>query len=171
MARKVYTDTNSYERKLSRVMDRFGIGPDDFNFNYDRHSAWVQFRYKGELYMFEHSAMKAQERGLKIQYGSDCFCQIVLCLEDLARAVERGIYDLQAWVKGMQYLPPAIEVPSFFKFLGFAEIPAGPEEVRERYRTLSKQMHPDAGGNEEDFQKLKAAAEQGVAYFEKTGGE
>ena len=167
--KKVYQDPEEYEKKLTRVMVRLGV--EECKFNYDRHSAWVQFRYKSELYMFEHSVQKARDRGQKLQYGSDCFSQIVLALEDIARMVERGIYDLQVWVKGMQYLPPPIEVPTFFKFLGFTDIPSGPEEVRERYRTLSKQMHPDIGGDPEDFQKLKRAAEQGLQYFEKTGGE
>ncbi|MHB1044262.1 MAG: hypothetical protein ACYC0Q_15730 [Eubacteriales bacterium] len=44
--------------------------------------------------------------------------------------VERGIYELSTWVAGMRYLQPALEIPSFFKVMGFTEIPAGPEEIR-----------------------------------------
>lgn len=51
------------------------------------------------------------------------------------------------------------------RFLGFEQIPSGQEEVRARYRTLAKQMHPDAGGRQEDFEALKRAAEQGMQYF------
>ena len=65
----------------------------------------------------------------------------------------------------MKYLPPPVEVPSFIKYLGFQQIPSGPEEIKERYRTLSKQMHPDTGGNPEDFQKLKEVAEKAMQYF------
>jgi curved DNA-binding protein CbpA len=67
----------------------------------------------------------------------------------------------------MRYLPPPIEVPSFFKCLGFEQIPSGPEDVKDRYRALAKQMHPDAGGEEDDFLKLKGAAEKSMDYFEK----
>lgn len=66
----------------------------------------------------------------------------------------------------MKYLPPVIEIPSFFKFLGFSEIPKGKEEVKTRYRDLAKRMHPDVGGTQEDFENLQHAAEQAIKYFE-----
>ncbi|WP_083521234.1 hypothetical protein, partial [Alicyclobacillus kakegawensis] len=155
-----------YERKLKTVMERFGVPEEDYDYNWDRHGCWVQFRLKGELYRFEHSVKKAQARGVKLQYGSDAFAQLVLSLEDLARMVERGIYELQTWVAGMRYLPPAVEIPSFFRYLGFTEIPARKEDVQERWRTLAKQMHPDSGGSTEDFVRLKTATEQALAYFD-----
>lgn len=104
---------------------------------------------------------------MELQYGSDAFAQVVLALEDLARMVERGIYELSTWVAGMKYLPPPIEIPSFFRFLGFDQIPTGPEEVKERFRTLSKQFHPDADGNARDFEALKRSSEQALKWFEK----
>lgn len=168
MPKKQYGSADTYERKLAKVMERLGI--EQYNFNWDRWGCWIEFRYRGELYRFDHSIEKARARGIEIRYGSDAFAQVVLALEDLARMVERGIYELSTWVAGMKYLPPPIEVPSFFGFLGFTEIPSGPEEVRERYRTLSKQMHPDAGGNERDFLRLKDAAEKALRYFEKAKG-
>ena|SRR5690606_15929118 len=103
------------------------------------------------------------------RYGSDCFAQVVLALEDLARIVERGIYDLSTWVSGLKALPPVVEVPSFFRVLGFTEIAAGVEEVKTRYRSLAKQLHPDAGGSAEDFQALKRAAEQAIQWFSRAG--
>ena len=170
MAKKQYADPDTYERKLKNVMARLGV--DDYDYNFDRHGCWVQFRIRGELYRFDHSVIKAKARGVNLVYGSDAFAQVVLALEDLARMVERGIYELQTWVAGMRYLPPTIEVPSFFKFLGFTEIPAGGVvDVQDRYRTLAKTMHPDAGGNEADFKALKDAAERAKAYFVERGGE
>jgi len=59
-----------------------------------------------------------------------------------------------------------IHNPCFFRFLGFEQIPSGPEEVKARYRALAKQMHPDVGGSAEDFQKLQQAAEQAMKYFD-----
>jgi hypothetical protein len=170
VAKKQYADPDTYERKLKKVMERLGVDSDNYDYNFDRHGCWVQFRVKGELYRFDHSVAKAKARGVNLVYGSDAFAQVVLALEDLARMVERGIYELQTWVAGMRYLPPPVDVPSFFKFLGFTEIPAGAADVDARYRNLAKTMHPDTGGDEADFLKLKDAAERGKVYFGERGG-
>lgn len=165
MATKIYKRSNDdYERKLDRVMER--LGASDYRFNWDRWSGWVDFQYKGEWYRFEHSVHKAQARGIKLQYGSDAFAQVVMSLEDLARMVERGIYELSTWVAGMRFLPSPVEVPACFKILEFTELPAGVEDVRERYRTLAKMAHPDAGGSAAHFQAIKEAADQAVAYMQ-----
>lgn len=133
--------------------------------NYDRHGSWVEFRYKGSLYRFDHSVEKAKARGVNLSFGSDAFAQIVLALEDLARMVERGIYDLQTWVSGMKYLPPLIEIPNFFKTLGFEQLPSSEEEIKVRYKNLAKQLHPDMGGNAEDFMKIQKASEDAIKYL------
>lgn len=161
---KQYGAGEQYEKKLVKVMERLGVTV--VNYNWDRFGCYVEFRYKNDLYRFDHTLEKAKARGINLKYGSDVFAQVVLALEDLARMVERGIYDLSTWVSGMKYLPPPVEVPSFFKYLGFTEVPAAKEDVDARYRTLSKQMHPDAGGKAEDFHKLKEAAEQAKKYLE-----
>lgn len=163
MTKKQYGSADQYERKLEKVMERLGV--DSFNFNWDRWGCWIEFRYRGELYRFDHSIEKAKVRGVDLRYGSDAFAQVVLALEDLARMVERGIYELSTWVAGMKYLPPPIEIPSFFQFLGFQQIPSSQEDIRERYRQLAKTMHPDTGGNEKDFLKLKDASERALQYF------
>ena len=147
-------------------MERLGVK--SYNWNWDRFGCFVEFRYKNDLYRFEHSLEKAQAKGVSLRYGSDVFAQVVLALEDLARMVERGIYDLSTWVSGMKYLPPPVEVPSFFQFLGYEEIPTSSEDVKERFRQLAKTMHPDAGGSQEDFHKLKDASEKAMQYFSAT---
>lgn len=170
MVKKQYGAADYYKRKLERVMERLGI--EKYNYNFDRHGCWVEFYYKNELYRFDHSVEKARTKGIELIYGSDAFAQVVLALEDLTRMVERGIYDLSTWVAGMKYLPPAaVEVPSFMQFLGFKQIPSGPEEVKKRYRQLAKQIHPDVGGTQEDFEKLQRAAEQSLKYFGEKAGE
>ena len=78
---KQYGAAEIYEAKLERVMERLGV--ESFNFNWDRWSCFVEFRYKGELYRFDHSVEKAKARGIDIRYGSDAFAQVVLALEDL----------------------------------------------------------------------------------------
>jgi hypothetical protein len=167
MPKKIYADVDFYERKLATVMERLGV--DTYKFNWDRFGGWVDFQLKGEWYRFEHSVEKAQAKGKKLQYGSDAFAQVVLSLEDLARMVERGIYELSTWVSGMRFLPPVIEIPDYFKELGFSQIPATVDDVLERYRNLAKVMHPDKGGTVEDFQRLKANADQAISYLQNEG--
>jgi len=159
------TYTGDYEVKLRRVMERLGVKKGDFNWNWDRFGGWVEFRYKGELYRFDHTVEKAKAKGVKLTYGSDAFAQIVLALEDLARMVERGIYDLSTWVAGMKFLPAPQQVPECFRVLGFDRIPGDVEDVRARYKLMARSAHPDAGGSAEEFQQLTAAAEEATRYL------
>ena len=168
-ATKSYSTAVTYEKKLERVIAR--LKAEKFNFNYDRQgSAWVEFRYKGNAYRFDHSIEKAKSHGIILKNSSDAFAQIVLSLEDLARMVERGIYDLQIWVSGMKFLNAAVELPSFLKYLGFVELPKSEDEIKVKYKELSKIMHPNAGGEQEDFLKLHDAYEKSLAYIGKKEG-
>lgn len=162
--KKQYASPDDYERKLNRVMER--MGADQYNYNWDRHMAWVEFRLKGQLYRFDHSVEKAKSRGFKLTYGSDVFAQLVIALEDLARMGERGIYELQTWLAGMKFLPPPVVIPECFRLLGFEEIPTDVEEVRARYKTMAKQLHPDAGGSNDDFIRLQEAAQKAIEQME-----
>ena len=169
MQTKKYGEQDFYERKLNRVMARLDIGADKFDWSISRGAAYIEFQYKGCLYRFEDSFKNAENHGVTLTRGSDCFARLVLALEDLARLVENGIYDLQTWVVGLKFLPeksavPA--VPSFFRYLGFDNIPLAPEDVERQYKKMAKVCHPDAGGNPESFQKLMEAKKQALAYFE-----
>nr|BDD44992.1 hypothetical protein 11 [Spirochaetaceae bacterium] len=164
-AQKKYSDAAKYERKLDRVMDRLGIG-DDFNFGRDRYGGWVEFNYNGQPHRFEYTVEKAQAKGFDLVYGSDAFAQLVLGLEDLARLVERGIYDLGTWIVGMRFLPAPVEIPECFRILGFQVMPNTAEEVRARYKTLVKQYHPDRGGSANDLARIKTAEEQALKHME-----
>lgn len=150
---KQYADYKTYENKLERVMGRLGI--ENYDYDWSRTECWVTFTYKGEYYRFTHSVKNAQEHGVMIAYGSDAFAQLVLALEDLARMVERGIYDLGTWVSGMKYLPEGKGIPSCFTFLGFTTMPTTEEQIKTNYRRLAKVMHPDTGGNAESFRALE----------------
>ncbi len=114
----------------------------------------------------------AKDHGVSIQYGSDVFAQVVLSLEDLARMVERGIYDLSTWAAGMKYLPEAKTLPGCFQALGFDRIPLTAEEVQQQFRRLAKGEHPDAGGDTEAFEALCRNRRECLAALEaKKGGE
>ena len=161
---KQYAEPAAYEAKLEKVMGRLGI--EKYDYNWDRFSCWVEFIYKGQHYRFSHSVENAQNHGVNIKYGSDVFAQVVLSLEDLARMVERGIYDLSTWVAGMKYLPPKTDIPDCFKVLQFREIPSNIQEVERQFKQLAKAAHPDTGGNAEQFCLLQEAREQALQYFD-----
>lgn len=149
---KQYGSPESYEAKLEKVMARLGV--EEYKYDWSRFESWVSFVYKGKPYRFSHSVENARAHGVDIRYGSDVFAQVVLSLEDLARMVERGIYDLSTWVAGMKYLPAGDPVEPCFAALGFSERPKTAEDVTAQYRRMAKVMHPDAGGDETAFMVL-----------------
>ncbi len=166
MPTKVYGPTSGYEAKLRRVMHRLGV--QKYDWNHDRREAWIEFRYKDQLYRFYHTVARAQARkgrGSKVELGSDVFAMLVLALEDLARLVDRGIYDLSVWTAGLKALPPPVEIPPCLRFLGFDRIPEGAAEVEGRFREMAKTLHPDAGGSAAAFRDLQAAREQALQYL------
>ena len=151
---KQYAEPAAYEAKLEKVMARLGV--DKYDYNWDRFSCWVEFYYKGQPYRFEHSTENARAHGIDIKYGSDVFAQVVLSLEDLARMVERGIYDLSTWVAGMKTLPQATEIPECFIRLGFTKVPTK-DELHKRWKQMAKTAHPDVGGDADYFISMQCA--------------
>jgi len=149
---KQYAEPATYEAKLEKVMARLGV--EQYDYDWSRFECWVSFVYKGQAYRFSHSVENAKAHGVNIRYGSDVFAQVVLSLEDLARMVERGIYDLSTWAAGMKYLPAAKPLEPCFAGLGFIERPKTAEEVKAQYKRMAKGMHPDAGGDEAAFVAL-----------------
>ncbi|MDB5351693.1 MAG: DnaJ-like protein [Planctomycetota bacterium] len=49
--------------------------------------------------------------------------------------------------------------------------PFHPDQIRNAYRTLSKQAHPDRGGSPAQFVRLNAAYEQALAYLRARGDD
>lgn len=161
---KRYSNAQNYEVKLGKVMNRLGV--ESYDYDWSRKECWVMFVYKGQQYRFSHSLDNAKAHGVDISYGSDLFAQVVLSLEDLARMVERGIYDLSTWVAGMQYLPAPKKIPECFVILGFNDIPTTTEEVKANCRRLKKVFHPDNGGSETEFIRLMKAEKEALEYLE-----
>ena len=158
MARKKYSGGfEEYESKLKRVMERLGVK--QYKYDWSRNECFIEFTYKNQYYRFEHSLHKAAEHKQNIHYSSDLFAQLVKTLEDIARMVERGIYDLSTWIEGMKTLPPKKQIPQCFVTLGFDNIPTM-DELKNRFRILAKESHPDSGGNPELFCLYKSAYEE-----------
>ena len=165
-AKKIYQSPEFYEKKLSCVMERLQIP--SYEYDWTRKTAYVKFQYKGEWYQFDHSVEKANAAGkTPLSYGTDVFAQLVLALEDLARMVERGIYDLSRWIGEMRYLPPVMELPECFQKMGFLghELPTE-EDVKARYRNLAKKMHPDGDGSKEAFEELQGWVKDCLDYLQ-----
>ena len=163
---KQYASPEAYEAKLEKVMARLNV--ESFDYDWSRLECWVSFIYKGQHYKFSHSMENAKAHGVNVKYGSDLFAQVVLSLEDLARMVERGIYDLSTWAAGMQYLPPPKYIDDCFKVLGFTELPTE-EDIKSRYKKMSKALHPDNGGSEIEFTELTRNFEKCLEGIKDTG--
>lgn len=161
---KKYSGPETYEAKLEKVMARLGV--ENYDYDWSRRECWVSFSYKGQAYRFTHSVDNAKAHGVNIQYGSDVFAQVVLSLEDLARMVERGIYDLSTWAAGMKCLPAAPDMEPCFLALGFAERPADAEAVKAQYKRMAKVMHPDNGGDPAAFNDLVKNYKCCMAFLE-----
>jgi hypothetical protein len=165
--KKRYPDTDAYERKLKTVMAR--LGASNLSYNWDRvGAAFVSFNVGREFYRFDHDVNKTA--GLpaenRLYYGADCFCQIVLSLQDIARMTERRIYKLQTWIEGMKALPPGLEIPDFLMRLEFTDhFPDSENEIKAHFKQLAKRVHPDAGGDPEDFKRATADEEMALQWF------
>lgn len=149
-----YKSIEYYVDKLNKVMSRLHVI--NYEYNWDKDSAYIKFTYKGEFYKFDHKATPEN----KLIYGTDCLAQLVLTLEDLARMSERDIYDFSVWISGMKYLPEKTLLPQCFQNLGFKYDYPSKEELDKAYKELLKIVHPDNGGNSESFISLKQSYEE-----------
>lgn len=144
----------AYEKKLRTVMEKIGV--EKFNYDWNRQSCFVELICRGRAFRFEKSLEDAGRRGERITCVSDLFAQIVLMLEDLARASSRGLFDFAEIVSGLPSLPEGTAgLELCFASLGFSRRPADAAEVKSRYKQMAKVMHPDAGGDADAFQVLR----------------
>ena len=173
MSKKQYAATpEELERKLSRVMERLSVEDDAYTYDWSQSrngsSCYVEMRYHGGVYRFENSAEKSAACGRKLVYAADLFAAVVYSLEGLARAVEQGIFTLDMLLAGVPSLPAATApLEECFVAMGFDQRPRNIGEVKERYKLLVKQRHPDKGGSELAFNLLR---ENYAACLEKMEG-
>ena len=89
------------EKRVINIMTRLKI--EDYHFNWDRDSCYIEFSYQEQSYRLDHSITKAKEKGVfGLRNGLDCLMELVLTLEDLCKIIERGTYKLETWVAGME---------------------------------------------------------------------
>lgn len=89
-----------YERQLIKVMRRLKV--ENFYFNWDRNSCFIEFTYQDNSYRMEHSIQKAREKGIVLRNGMDCLHELIQSLEDLSHMIDRGTYKLETWISGLK---------------------------------------------------------------------
>ena len=111
-----------YTKRLAGVMAK--LEADEYSFDYTGHTAWVEYR-------MEHSVSSALANGNPIRDGMEALCQIVLALEDVGQSPDRGVDDIQSWVKGLRDLFWSAPLPDCFQRLGFTNLPQSGAEVEQ----------------------------------------
>ena len=102
----------------------------------------------------------------------------------------RGVYQLNSpeerryltwFLDAIQDITPALRIAVLYQ-LGFLpmheapplpewaavlelRLPIRPDDVKGAYRAMAKKYHPDAGGSEEQMQRLNSARAQAAAYL------
>ncbi|MCL6573657.1 MAG: hypothetical protein K6T88_18575 [Bacillus sp. (in: Bacteria)] len=127
------------ERNLKKIMTRLKIG--DFNYNWDRGSCFIEFKYQENSYRMEHSVQNARDKGIVLKNGMDCLNELVQSLEGLCQIIDRGTYNLETWIAGMKQSPSAEEIPEFL------------EEVHMKYKPVGKKKLSDYESSLVDFDR------------------
>lgn len=165
MGERKYSASVNYETKLKTVMERLGI--EKFDYDWSRRDCYVECRYHGKSYRFENSFDKAAAAGRKVSYVGDLFAEVVLSLEGLARATEKGIFTLDMLFSGVPSLPEKrVVIPECFTYFGFEEYPST-EELKKAYHDMAKVLHPDVPftGQVDAFAELQRRYETCLAYL------
>ena len=119
------------ERRLVKVIKRLKV--QDFNFNWDRNSCFVEFTYQGEGYRLEHSVEKAKEKGIILRNGLDCLNELTQSLEDLCMIIDRGMYDFDTWIAGMKQPPSTTETPEVHEEIHLKRTAVGKQTTSEEH--------------------------------------
>ena len=114
-----------YEKRLTGVMKRLKV--QNYKFNWDRTSCFIEFNYNENFYRLEHSIEKAKKNGLFLHNGLDCLMELTQSLEDLCGIIDKGMYDFETWISGMKQSPSETMMPGF------------QEELEIRYKTVGRQ--------------------------------
>lgn len=98
---RLQTEQDTVEKRVRNIMSRLKV--ENYHFNWDRDSCYIEFSYQEQSYRMDHSISRAKEKGVfGLKNGLDCLMELVLTLEDLCKIIERGTYKLETWVAGME---------------------------------------------------------------------
>ncbi|SFG46791.1 hypothetical protein SAMN05216353_14610 [Halobacillus alkaliphilus] len=124
-----YKEQGMVETNLVNVMKRLKI--EDFTFNWDRSSCYVEFSYKEEPYKLEHSIEKARKQGIILKNGMDCLIELTQSLEDLCVIIDRGTYNFQTWISGMKQQDAMNETPIYQEEFHISYKSTGGEQAKQ----------------------------------------
>lgn len=164
----------SYEAAIDRLKSiarRLGINPEpganqlDYKLTMGANAeALVKIFYRGVWHEFHYSRQKAEFFHKKIPADKDVFVAVVVCLQDLTRVAERGVFDFGVLVQGFKSLTFQ-KLPEFATFFGFTIMPTW-DDVRKRFAELVK---PGGAFNAErypaDSMIAKQYYDQAKVYF------
>ncbi len=132
-----------------------------WDWNADRYGAWVEWTWQHQLYRLEMA--KDRESFLDMDsdasplYGSEALSHILEALTHLSALAQLPFGDWGHWTSALHVTTSRRPLEPCFITLGFTERPYDPVTVRDHYRQMTKQMHPDAGGDSAAFRALKEA--------------
>jgi hypothetical protein len=164
-----YADPARYESLLKNIMKRLKVPETDYDWDFSRQAAWIDFKRNGKFNRFEHSVQKAAQFGERIINGGDAFAQLVMTLGDLELAMRRGTYTFDMFVSSLPALPaPEVNspLPDWALYFGLNELPKDMEPVKVKYREMARLFHPDGGGYHEQMAGLNLAKDEAEKYFE-----
>lgn len=170
-SKKKYSGSFSdYEKKLSTVMSRLGI--EKYAYDWSRRDCYVEFACNGRIFKFQHSLDSEYAKENRITFVSDLFAQVVLTLEDLARASERGLYDFSQIISGLPSLPESVaHLEPCFIAMGFSKRPSSEEEVKQYFHRQAMVVHPDGkDGDRDAWETLQRNYKACLEILRKEGG-
>ncbi|RWZ54451.1 hypothetical protein EQV77_14330 [Halobacillus fulvus] len=127
-----HKEQKTCEKKLIKVIKQLKI--EDYHFNWDRSSCYIEFRYKGEAYRVDHSVEKAKEKGILLRNGLDCINDLTQTLEDLSQIIDRGTYPFEDWIYGMKHDPTKEHTPEYEEEFHIKYRASGRPDYSEFYR-------------------------------------
>lgn len=148
---------------LERELDRNGINDWMLSANLRPHSTvtanlddpaaalWFMAR-QGEVWTL---AVLACDRYAKLAKNVKA---IELTLQRMRLISEYGVYSIEQIMTGAVYtaLPPPSKPAAWSRVLG-VKTDATPREIENAYRAKAKAAHPDGGGSEDEFMRLRIA--------------
>lgn len=174
-ARRFKATMETVHRDLQSSLRQMGASSLSVGQNFDSGEYTISFDRRGRRYVFRCSKwtnsldnFRAAQRSISLLYSA---------LEEYGTVrseseVKAGKADpFEQFFAGFEALPDDTVLmlgsgrSSWWEILGVAQ--AAPRaEIISAYRALARVHHPDAGGSSDDFKRLRAAYEAGMAAVE-----
>lgn len=139
-------DAGRLKSDIRKWLNRLGIPNTEIQINTEGISAGIDYSYNTKKYHFSSSLQANIQNNL---------AAIEQFLHSRVLSIEHGVETAENAFKGYEALPD-FSKSSFDYFAGLRT----EEEVKLRWKALSKTLHPDAGGSSSEFAKMQAQYEE-----------